>query len=168
MIALLKKFGVQVTLAGIVSAMVAFASILFTVDERYAKAKDLEAEVEKLENINAHLNRELAQVVGFQQAMTAFISEGRIPGRTIGGMTSTSPAQRDEPIVLMSPPPPPPSVEETVVETPTASADPLSAEVPPSTPVEEVKQRPQIVLEVPNNWKELAEGLQRQQSRIAK
>lgn len=140
MIGTLKAIGIPVTAAAVISALVVTIPLLFQIDERYAKEEDLRTEVAALKLTNDQLQRELAQLAGFQQAMTQFISEGRIPRHTA-------------PVV--TPPPAPVIAPVETAPTPEPAAQPASAPavVPQS-------------FEKPNNWRELNDGLVRQQQRL--
>ena len=75
----LAKIGIPTAIGIAISLVVVVTPMLFKIDERYAKQEALEAEVQKLEKQNAELRAELAQATGFQQAMVAFIQQGRLP-----------------------------------------------------------------------------------------
>ena len=79
----LKAIGIPVTAAAVISALVVSVPLLFEIDERYAKEVDLRTEVASLKATNNELQRELAQLTGFQQAMTQFILEGRVPRQPV-------------------------------------------------------------------------------------
>jgi FtsZ-binding cell division protein ZapB len=76
---LLQKIGIPTAIATSISLLIVVVPLLFKIDERYAKQQSLEQEVSRLEKENNDLRRELALLSGFQQAMTTFIREGRIP-----------------------------------------------------------------------------------------
>lgn len=142
----LAKFGLPAVLSAIVSAAIVAVPLLFKVDERYAKDSDLKAAVLKLEASNIDLRHELAQSVGFQQAMVALIQAGKIKPTSfdaeqfLGGLIQV--ADRD------------------VVVKPQAAASAASAPIKPMLVAPPRKQ------EKPINWKELSEGLVRQQQRL--
>jgi hypothetical protein len=77
----LKKIGVPTALATAIVLLVLLVPFLFKIDERYAKQTMLEAEVDRLDQRNVELTRELAQNTGFQQAMIA-IMQNRTPPET--------------------------------------------------------------------------------------
>jgi FtsZ-binding cell division protein ZapB len=164
MLETLKKIGIPTAIATAISLLFVIVPVLFEVDERYAKQSALESEVRRLEAANSKLEQrnndlqaELAQNAGFQQAMIGFIAQGRIP---------TAPA----PVFRPAAPPPPPAAvdldnipasnagsstppqrEPVIVGSPAPA--PLAASVPVETP--------------PKNWRELSEGVYRQQQRLA-
>lgn len=137
---LLAKIGIPTAIGTAISLIVVVVPMLFKIDERYAKQEALEAEVQKLEKQNAELRAELAQATGFQQAMVAFIQQGRLP----------RPA---EPVAALPAPAP--------VEIPPPR---VFAPAPAITPIESAASAPTV--EAPKNWKELNEGLSRQQRRL--
>ena len=146
MIDTLKAIGIPVTAAAVISALVVTIPLLFQIDERYAKEEDLRVEVAALKIVNQDLQRELAQLAGFQQAMTQFISEGRIPApRLVVG--AGAPLRRVELTPQPSPVEAPDAAPPPVIEQPEAASAPT-------------------VLEAPRNWRELNEGLVRQQKRL--
>lgn len=145
MIDTLKAIGIPVTAAAVISALVVSVPLLFKIDERYAKEEDLRTEVAALKATNNELQRELAQLAGFQKAMTQFISEGRIP-RPAAEIARIEPAPAPAPVEV-----PPPRVF--------APAPTVAASAP-------IKIQPQVELEKPRNWRELNEGLTRQQERL--
>lgn len=159
----LKAIGLPVTAAAVVSALVVSVPLLFKLDERYAKEEDLKSAVAELAKANDDLQRELAQLSGFQQAMTTFISEGRIPvaPQVVGG---GAPLRR---LALTPRPPavevPPPATFDPNSQPPTGAGAPTS--VPPV--VAEAASAPEPVkLEKPRNWRELSDALGRQQERL--
>jgi hypothetical protein len=158
----LRKIGVPTAIATSISLLVVVAPLLFQIDERYAKAEDLKEQIQDLERQNEQLQRELAQLVGFQSAMATFIQEGRLPpARPVyrrfeleappevlpppPPAASSAPEAETEPLVRSSRPP--------IVEPPIATAEP--AALPPT-------------IERPMNWRELSDGLNKQQQRLAK
>ncbi len=141
MIDTLKAIGIPVTAAAVISALVVSVPLLFKIDERYAKEEDLRTEVAALKQTNNELQRELAQLAGFQKAMTQFIAEGRIP----------------RPSVEIAP------IASAPVEVPPSAI--FAPAAPASAPVA-VPAKPSTALEKPSNWRELNEGLARQQQRL--
>ncbi len=144
MLDLLKKIGLPATVAAVVAALVTITPFLFQIDERYAKADVVEQQLQELRKQNESLLRELAQVVGFQAAMVQFLQEGRIPRASVAPV----PAPAARPPLAAARPPVPAAVE------PAPSAPPVVTEA-------------EIPIEAPRNWKELNDGLNRQQQRIA-
>ena len=158
MFEMLKKIGIPATVAAVVSSLVVMIPLLFKIDERYAKSDQLSDEIKRLEQKNEGLQRELAQLTGFQQAMVTFIQEGRIP------------APRQPNLVQLPPPAP--------VAAPAPAAAPIPRPAPPAAlpPPSAAARAPASaapgradpsVVEKPGNWRELNEGLQRQQQRLA-
>jgi hypothetical protein len=146
MLEILKKIGLPATVSAVIAALVTITPFLFQIDERYAKAGDVENQLHELRKQNEALLRELAQVVGFQAAMVQFVQEGRFPRST--------PAPAPRPAVPLHPP---------IAAQPPAPA-PAPVSPPPTTPSVVEKE---ISIEAPRNWKELNDGLIRQQQRIA-
>ena len=141
MIDTLKAIGIPVTAAAVISALVVSVPLLFKIDERYAKEEDLRTEVAALKQTNNELQRELAQLAGFQKAMTQFIAEGRIPRPSVEIAPIASAPVEVPPSAIFAPP------------------------APASAPVT-VPAKPSAALEKPRNWRELNEGLARQQQRL--
>lgn len=135
----LKKIGVPTAFATVIVLLVMVVPFLFKIDERYAKQITLEAEISRLENQNTDLVRELAQAAGFQQAMIAILKQQSTPP-----VLSAPPPPRIAPLVRATRPTP-------------APAAPVEAPPPPPAPLEQ-----------PKNWKDLSDGLLRQQQRLIK
>ncbi len=151
---LLAKIGIPTAIGTAISLVVVVVPMLFKIDERYAKQEALEAEVLKLERQNAELRAELAQNAGFQQAMVAFIQQGRLPAPAASVGAAPTPA----PVAAAPAPTPVPAAGPIVG----ASPQPLETIKPTKPSVGTVTQ------ERPSNWRELSEGLVRQQERLAK
>jgi hypothetical protein len=147
MLEFLKKIGIPATAAAVITAIVTVVPFLWKIDERYAKQEQLEEEVKKLEAQNHELSKELAQSVGFQQAMIALIQQGKVPV----SVPVPSPVRIESRIESRAPASAPP---------PPAAAPPtLSAEAPATTP-------PKAAVDKPKNWNEIGEGLNTQQRRL--
>jgi len=151
----LKRLGVPMTAAAVVSALVVAIPFFFQLDSRYAKETALKEHVARLEARNEALARELAQNAGFQQAMIALLSNKVAAGLEPGAapIPVPVPLAAPSPRAMASPPPPPPLAHgrgAPAAEVITAPARPASA--PP--------------MEQPKTWKELNEGLTRQQQRL--
>lgn len=182
MFELLKKIGVPGTVAAVVASLVTMVPFLFQVDERYAKADDIEKVVKKLETHIEAQNREIAQLAGFQQAMVTFIQEGRLPrqpvavaptpvpepARVAAASPAPAPAPEESRVTAVEPAPAPVAVKPAArpvakPPAPMMAGDSIRTEVPikasgaASAPIEQ-----------PRNWRELSEGLVRQQSRLIK
>lgn len=159
----LKTIGIPATGAAIIGALVVTVPFLFQIDERYAKQSELEKEVEVLERKNDALQRELAQLTGFQQAMVTFIQEGRIP-QPASSVASVPPRRTAIAPIAEAPPI---DVDAVIAASPPAAAAPA---IPPSGTFDPsvVKPEPKPVtpLEQPRNWDELNKGLTRQQQRL--
>lgn len=147
---LLAKIGIPAAVGTTISLVVVVVPMFFKIDERYAKQEAFEAEVQKLEKQNAELRAELAQAAGFQQAMVAFIQQGRLPRAP----------EEPRPVAAPAPAPAPSIVEMPV----TGTAPPARMGAARPAPVEPVV----VPVEKPQNWRELNEGLVRQQQRLSK
>ena len=67
MFELFKKFGIPATVAAVISAMIAILPFLFKLDERYAKAPELDEAIQKVDvKVNA-LNAEVGKLTGITQ-----------------------------------------------------------------------------------------------------
>jgi len=148
MLDLLKKIGLPATLAAVIASLVVAVPLAFNLDERYAKRADFKEVITKLEADNSNLRHELAQAVGFQQAMLALLQAGKVPTPTAFDATTA-------PRLLYAVD----TIEAMKVKPPekAASAPDPSASAP---------TKGKKVLEKPQNWKELSEGLVRQQQRL--
>ena len=151
---ILSKIGIPTAIGTAISLVVVVTPMLFKIDERYAKQEALEAEVQKLEKQNAELRAELAQAAGFQQAMVAFIQQGRLP----------RPAEPAQPAATAAPAPI--EVPPARVFAPAPQPAPAIPRIEASGPIE-VPASNAGVVEAPRNWKELNEGLTRQQRRLS-
>lgn len=70
----LKKIGLPGIIAAIVSAVVTMVPFLFQLDERYAKADDLEAKMVTVSKQINDLTIEVGRLAGTQQVMVAIMS----------------------------------------------------------------------------------------------
>jgi hypothetical protein len=147
MLELLKKIGVPATVAAIIATLVTMVPILFKVDERYAKADDMRAAVVKLDKDNDELRHELAQAVGFQQAMVALLQSEKTPRVSFDGTGGYS--------MLLT------AGDLTAINGLVRVAAPAAPASAASAP-----QRRDI--ERPRSWMELNEAIARQQQRLAK
>ena len=75
----LQKIGIPATIAAVVSTAVVIIPFIFKLDERYAKEEDLQHQVERLEALNRDLQKELAELSGFQSAMIAWLQARPTP-----------------------------------------------------------------------------------------
>lgn len=170
MLELLKKIGVPATVAAVIAALVTMVPVLFTVDERYAKSSDLKEHVKKLEAANSDLRQELAQTVGFQQAMIALIQQGKI-NRPTSFFDDESPRIMKVQYRVIAP-----AEAASAASAPASAAS--SATPPKEAPTKEtppkavlkrsVEPSARVNQEKPQNWKDLSEGLMRQQQRLMK
>lgn len=137
----LRKMGVPLTVAAALGAVVTTTPLLFTIDERYAKASDVKEQMAQLQNENQALRMELSRLVGFQSAMVTFIQEGRIPQPTRPASIVEEPQptrmRSARPIVGAVPPPPPPPP--VMTEEPAAESAPVN--VPPARNWDDLKSR---------------------------
>lgn len=150
----LLKIGMPAIAAAVITALVITVPLLFKVDERYAKEVDLKEAILKLEAKNDELKHELAQSVGFQQAMIALL----------GGKTTLRPTfleLNDEPATGMI------KVQAAAPPKPAASAASAVAIGDASVPAKTLPSKKKK-LETPQTLKELSEGLYRQQLRLTK
>jgi hypothetical protein len=148
MLELLKKIGVPATISAIIAALVTMVPILFKVDERYAKADDMHAAVAKLDKDNDELRHELAQAVGFQQAMVALIQSEKTPRVSFDGTGGYH--------MLL-----------TAGDMSTMGTM-LRVAAPPAAPASAASAPPRKDIERPRSWMELNEAIARQQQRLAK
>ena len=162
MIDTLRKLGVPLTLAAALGAVITTTPLLFTIDERYAKASDVKERIEVLQIENQALRTELARLVGFQSAMVQFIQEGRIPAPSAIEEQPTRMRSARPPSVEAVPPPPLASTEAIAPSAPpiVRMERPPRREVP--APVEGVES-PEAPL---RNWNDLKSNLERQQERL--
>jgi len=159
MLDLLKKIGVPATVAAVIATLVTVVPFLFKIDERYAKEEDLKAQVAKLEAANNDLRKELAQLVGFQQAMVSLIQQGKTAKPVsyeldeVGGFMRVQLKIEEKPKDVKEP-------------APAASAASAPA---PAPAVTQLRRNSELEkLEKPRSWKELSDGLARQQMRLIK
>src|ERR1035437_6065218 len=73
-LAFLKKIGLPGIIAGMVSALVTMVPILFQIDERYAKADDIEPKMVVISKQLTDLTTEVGRLAGTQQVMVAIMS----------------------------------------------------------------------------------------------
>jgi hypothetical protein len=79
MIELLKKLGLPAGVAAIVGGLVAIMPFIFKLDERYAKASELQAEVTRLNTQVQALTVEVGKMAGIQGVLVALVSPARQP-----------------------------------------------------------------------------------------
>ena len=74
MLDLLKKIGLPATVAAIIASLITIAPFLFKLDERYAKAKELDDKIKVVETQINDLSVEVGKIVGTQQVLVAVLS----------------------------------------------------------------------------------------------
>ena len=126
MLELLKKIGLPSTVAAVVAAIVTLLPFVFKIDERYAKAEELTASIEKTDKQLQALTVEVGRLAGIQQVLV-----------TIAGQTSTVVQPQPKPIEIAEPAPAPVAVPEPAPAS-KAEVKPLRTEpvVIPSAPSE--------------------------------
>lgn len=171
----LKRIGVPTAIATSISLLVVVAPLLFQIDERYAKAEELEKQVRRLERKNDRLEREMAQLVGYQSAMASFIQEGRLPAprHSVLRRAEIEPApaaNRSE--ELTARPEAPVRAPAPATMTPAPAAPQPAVAPPPSAPLSSPEtaepERAVPTFEKPQNWRQLSEALTQQQQRLTK
>lgn len=75
MLELLKKLGLPSAVAAVVAALVTITPFIFKIDERYAKASELEEEIQKLEVKNNALSAEVAKLAGVTEVLVSIASQ---------------------------------------------------------------------------------------------
>jgi len=98
MLEMLKKIGLPATVAAVISALVTVVPFLFKIDERYAKAEELETEIAKTSRQINDLTVEVGRLAGAQQTMLALMAQAEQPRRAFGAAPP--------PAVIATPPPP--------------------------------------------------------------
>ena len=101
----LKKIGLPGIIAAIVSAVVTMVPFLFQLDERYAKADDLEAKMVTVSKQINDLTIEVGRLAGTQQVMVAIMSakpEVKIAAAPIEPAAAPVPTPAPAPIVKSS------------------------------------------------------------------
>jgi len=159
MLDLLKRIGVPATVAAVIATLVTVVPFLFKIDERYAKEEDLKAQVAKLEAANNDLRKELAQLVGFQQAMVSLIQQGKTAKPVSYELDEAGGFMRVQLKIEEKP---------KVQVLPQAASAPASAASAPTVIIQPRRTRELEKLEKPQSWKELSDGLARQQMRLIK
>lgn len=104
MFELFKKFGIPATVAAVISAMIAILPFLFKLDERYAKASELDEAIQKVDvKVNA-LNAEVGKLTGITQVLVAVAGQGDKPEPAAKPVTSeigsTAAVPRVKPLVI--------------------------------------------------------------------
>ena len=74
MLELLKKIGLPATVAAVIASLVTVLPILFKIDERYAKAEDLQMQIKKVEEDMNQLSIEVGKLAGTQQVLVSIMS----------------------------------------------------------------------------------------------
>ena len=107
----LKKIGLPGIIAAIVSAVVAMIPFLFQLDERYAKADDIDVKLTAVSKQISELTIEVGRLAGTQQVIVAVMS-AKPEVRLAPAPTPVDPA----PVAPTTPPPPLTTVPKTVEE----------------------------------------------------
>ena len=162
---LLRKIGIPATLAAVISSLTVSIPLLFKIDERYAKDERLTEEIKKLEQRNADLQKELAQLVGFQQAMLVILQDRMKAVSVERPRALIMPAPQVAAVPAPAPTPTPVVPVPSVGEKATPKAEVKS---PPPAPVNIKPDLSKQPIEKPKNLKELSDGLTRQQQRLIK
>lgn len=107
-LAFLKKIGLPGIIAAIVSAVVTMIPFLFQIDERYAKADDLEKQISTVTKQINDLTIEVGRLAGTQQVLVSIMSNrpAFTEPRAIGGAPSpvaAAPVQAPEPAMAPAP-----------------------------------------------------------------
>ena len=116
MLELLKKIGIPATVAAVIASLVTLLPILFKIDERYAKAEDLQQQIKKVEDDMNQLSIEVGKLAGTQQVLVSIMS-AKV------NTVQVQPTEQPKPVMTA----PKPVVKEDVVVMPTK---------PPATPEE--------------------------------
>lgn len=74
MLDLFKKIGLPATVAAIIASLITIVPFLFKLDERYAKAKELDDKIKVVETQINDLSVEVGKIVGTQQVLVAVLS----------------------------------------------------------------------------------------------
>lgn len=81
MLEMLKKLGLPATVAAVVAALVTIIPFLFKIDERYAKADELNARIVTVSKQINDLSIEVGRLAGTQQVLVAVISANKMESR---------------------------------------------------------------------------------------
>jgi hypothetical protein len=123
MLELLKKLGLPSAVAAVVAALVTITPFIFKIDERYAKATELEEEIQKLEVKNNALSAEVAKLAGITEVLVSIASQSnaasaRAAESAVRPLIAPTPVPRaapapvpTEPVVVTPPSLPPLEVE---------------------------------------------------------
>lgn len=111
MFELLKKLGLPSAVAAVVAALVTITPFIFKIDERYAKASELEEEIQKLEVKNNALSAEVAKLAGVTEVLVSIASQSnadsaRAAESGVRPLIAPPPAPRAvpaEPVVITPP-----------------------------------------------------------------
>ena len=128
MLELLKKLGLPSAVAAVVAALITIIPFIFKIDERYAKATELQQEIQKLEVKNNALSAEVAKLAGITEVLVSIASQSNAASSkaaersTAPLMTNPKPTSLPrtapdvvEPAVVTSPSLPPLEVERVEV-----------------------------------------------------
>lgn len=96
MIEALKKLGVPAGVSAIVGAIVAMIPFIFKIDERYAKAEELEKQIKVVSEQIQEINTSVGELAGSQQVLIAVLASSSRVARV---------ERAEEPKPVMSPAP---------------------------------------------------------------
>lgn len=126
MIEALKKLGVPAGVSAIVGAIVAMIPFIFKIDERYAKAEELEKQIKVVSEQIQEINTSVGELAGSQQVLIAVLASSSRVARV---------ERAEEPKPVMSP-------------APTVSfAEPAPAPIVVTKPMKPGESDPQVALE---------------------
>jgi hypothetical protein len=117
MLELLKKIGVPATVSAVIAALVTIMPFLFKLDERYAKASELEQAITKVDKQMQALTVEVGRLAGIQQVLV-----------TIAGQSAAREAAGPRPIMAEVPAPAPSPVPVAAAPAPRPESKPIPVE----------------------------------------
>ncbi len=170
----LQKIGMPAAIAASIVVLVMMVPFLFKIDERYAKAAELQAQISRLEAKNDNLRTELAQNIGIQKAMIDLIKQ-QLPARGAGPtafnfteqqqhLLTTFLARDQEPMFIRVQNSTTPAKP---VTPPASAASDATSSKPTTVPVKPAAA-PTRTAPKYQTWNEITEGLVRQQQRLTK
>ena len=101
-----KKIGMPATVAAIVSVLVTVTPFLFKIDERYAKAAEVQATIDQIKEDRAKLTAEVGRIAGAVEILSEIVGQQY---RTIQEINQTQARSSREPVrhaVFPAPAPP--------------------------------------------------------------
>lgn len=105
MLELLKKIGLPATVAAVIATLITVIPFLFKIDERYAKASELEQAVGKVDKQMQALTVEVGRLAGIQQVLVAIA--GQSVAREASGSRPVSSSGASQPAATVAEPVPP-------------------------------------------------------------